>query len=439
MNGKKNKMEKIKIALTGDVLMTHQIPPYESSKCIKDFFKTHDCVIGNLETVIRDDIDGYPEAFPGGGSVFATPNCLKELKEWGFNMFSTANNHSMDYGHGGLLATNRNLDYYGFKHAGTGDNLAKASSACYFETAKGRIALLSVTSSFHDSYLAGPQNQESCGRPGVSPLRHKALYELPSVDFGKLSEIANKSGINSYHDQARKEGYLLDTENLKFGSFEFKEGNKYSLSTSPLQIDLDRTLSAIKEARFNSDVVIVSVHSHQFAQEKNKSPEFLEKFARKCCNEGADVVFCHGPHVIRGVEICSNSAIFYGLGNFIFQHEGMEYLPEEMYNKYGLERNNVSGPSVLFEKRSKGGKIGLMKNKDAWNSFLVSLEISEKTIEIHLLPIVIMQDEICKGFKGMPRLVNNKETLDKLVFLSSEYGTCITICDNLGKIQINRK
>ncbi len=431
-------MEKIKIALTGDVLVTHYPPHYQTLSKIKDFFSSHDCVIGNLETVVRKD-EGFPEAFPGGGSVYCSPDCLEVLKDWGFDMFGTANNHSMDYGHGALLSTIRYLDEYGFKHAGTGANLAKASQACHYETSKGRVALISVTSSFHDSYLAGPQNEELCGRPGVSPLRHKALYELPSEDFNHLSEIASKSGINSYHDQARKEGYLPSCENLKFGSFEFKEGTQYSVTTSPLQEDLERSLKVVKESKANSDIVVVSIHSHQFNGDKSKSAEFVEKFARQCCDEGADVVFCHGPHVIRGIEAYHRSIIFYGMGNFIFQHEGMDYLPEETYHKYGLKRNDVSGLSALFAKRSKNGTVGLNTQKNAWNSFLASLEIDDSEINVQLLPIEIMQDEICKGYIGMPRFADNDDVLVRLNNMSSDYGTHIDIDHNIGKIKIKRK
>lgn len=395
-------------------------------------------MIGNLETVVRKD-EGYPEAFPGGGSVFCTPDCLGVLKDWGFDMFGTANNHAMDYGHGALLSTVRYLDEYGFSHAGTGANLAKASQACHFETSNGRIALISVTSSFHDSYLAGPQNEELCGRPGVSPLRHKALYELPTEDFLRLSEIAAKSGINSYHDQARKEGYLLYSENLKFGSFDFKEGSQYSVTTSPLREDLERSLNVVKESRVDSDIVVVSVHSHQFRGDKSQSAEFVEKFARQCCDEGADIVFCHGPHIIRGIEVYKGSVIFYGMGNFIFQHEGMDYLPEETYRKYGLKRNDVSGLSEFFAKRSKNGTIGLKTQKDAWLSFLASVEIGDDEINVQLLPIEIMQDETCKGYIGMPRLTENDEVLMRLNDLSRDYDTCVDIGHHVGTIRIKRK
>lgn len=432
-------MRKIRIALTGDVLITHNIPPYKGKECIKKLFHKHDCCIGNLETVVRRE-EGYPEAFPGGGYCFCSPKCLGDLKEFGYTMFSTANNHSMDYGHGGILSTIKYLDEYSLPHAGTGKNLAEASKAAHYETMYGRIALINVTSSFHDSYLAGPQNQDVCGRPGVSPLRHNALYTIPTEDFYKLEKIAFCSGINQYHDQARKEGYLAESKNLKFGSLDFISGPNYQACTTPQKDDLKRIVDVVTDSKIDSDIVIVSVHSHQFAVggEKSDSPEFIEEFSRQCCDAGADVVFCHGPHCLRGVEAYNGSLILYGLGNFIFQHEGMDYLPEELYQKYGLRRCDVTGTQALFMRRSKNRTVGLTTSSAAWQSVIVSVEIDAKTIDAKLIPVKLMQEEECKGFKGLPCLSDDKNIIASISKMSERYNTSINMKGEIGEISIKR-
>lgn len=437
-------MEKIKIALTGDVLVTHRIPPYEGRENIAQLFCAHDCCIGNLETVVRRD-EGHPEAFPGGGYCFCTPDCLGDLKAMGYSMFSTGNNHSMDYGHGGLLSTINNLDQYGFPHAGTGRDLGESSRAAHFETRHGRIALLNVTSSFHDSYLAGPQNQDVKGRPGVTPLRHNALYTIPEEDFRHLERIARASGINQYHDKARKEGYLPENKNLKFGTFDFAPGQNYQVDTTPNEQDLRRTVDIIKDTRLASDIVIVSVHSHQFAPgvdgkgTKHDSPQFLERFSRACCDAGADIVFCHGPHCLRGVEKYNGSLILYGLGNFIFQHEGMNYLPEEIYQKYGLRRCDVTGTQELFMRRSRNRTIGLTTSPAAWQSVIASVEIDDAAINAKLIPVQLMQEESCKGFCGLPILSDDTEILASIIKMSEKYNTHLKITGSVGEIKINRQ
>ena len=232
-------MNDITLSLVGDVLISKRLPErhYAGMDSIVELLNRHECRFGNLETTIHN-MEGYPEAYPGGMHAAAKPLCLEDLRRFGFNLFSTANNHSMDYSHGGLLATIKYLDKYGIPYAGTGRNLADASRYATCDCSNGRIALLSVTSSFHDSYAAGPQNQDMQGRPGVSPLRHKAIYELEEKKFDALQEIAKVTGISDYHNQAIKEGFMCPSTNFKFGVYEFKKGERNTVYTYPLQEDL---------------------------------------------------------------------------------------------------------------------------------------------------------------------------------------------------------
>ena len=381
-----------------------------------------DVVLGNLETTVHRK-EGYPEAFPGGSYVMSDPLCLMDLKEMGFNAFNTANNHAMDYGHGGLLATLRNLDELGLPHCGTGCNLSDAALPAYVECAEGRVAFIGVTSSFHDSYAAGPQNQDMQGRPGVNPLRHTAIYELDEINFSDLARIASVSGINSYHDQARREGYLPEEEHFKFGSFNFRKGTENRALTTPNESDLKRTIDTIRDARTHSDVIVVSVHSHQFKDsDKHNTPDFIRIFAQKCIDAGADVVVCHGPHVMRGIETYGGGFIFHGLGNFILQHETMSVVPEEQYWKAGLTRETSTGVGDVINARSKGGKIGLSADADAWCSYFVTLEIDGGEIHPKIHPIRI---DPTKN-NGLPSLAyDDTDIIEKIKSMSEVYGTSL--------------
>lgn len=371
-----NKKESVMtLSLCGDIFISKRLPiqPYSGFEQIQQLLQQHECRFANLETTVHRH-EGYPEAFPGGGYAMADPDCLSDLKRMGFNLFNTANNHAMDYGHNGLLATIKYLTNLELPFAGTGENLAEASKPAFFESSNGRIALLGVTSSFHDSYAAGPQNQEMQGRPGVAPLRHQAVYELDKNNYEALLNISKAIGINSYHNQAIKEGYLLANKNFKFGIYEFKEGVGNRVHTLPDEKDLQRTIDRITDAKLQSDIVIVSVHSHQFANgNKQIPPEFIRIFVHKCVDAGADIVVCHGPHVVRGIEAYHSGLIFYGLGNFIFQHEDVECLPEEFYWKYGKTRETVTGVGEIMSIRSKNGMIGLCTQSDVWRSVVVSI------------------------------------------------------------------
>lgn len=185
---------------------------------------------------------------------------------------------------------------------GSGKNLSEASSPTYFECSNSRIALIGVTSSFHDSYLAGLQNQEMPGRPGA-PLRHEALYERDAKNYEDLKRIAADTGINNYHNQARKEGFLPKSQYLKFATFDFVEGTKNEVRATPMSVDMERTLMSVKEAKLQADIVLVSIHSHQFkGNGKHNTPDFIRIFAHKCIDAWADIIVCHGPHVMRSIE-----------------------------------------------------------------------------------------------------------------------------------------
>ena len=81
-----------------------------------------DVSLGNLETSLIDirRFEGYPEAEDGGCWCIATPPTAKDLKDLGFDMFSRANNHALDWGRAGMRETSGWLDRAGLVHAGSG-------------------------------------------------------------------------------------------------------------------------------------------------------------------------------------------------------------------------------------------------------------------------------------------------------------------------------
>ena len=396
---------------------------------IKALFSEVDVVIGNLEAGVHDLDEGTPALFPGGIHVLTSPYLLKELIYLGLNMVNIANNHAMDFGEGGLLATIRNLKEQNIPFCGAGENLAEASQPCYFEAPNCRIGMLGITSSFHDSYAAGPQSSDMKGRPGVSPLKHRAVYQLPEEDYKALLRISQNMGVNSYHDQARKEGFLPDDGFARFGSFVLERSDAYCCTTSPNEKDLDRTLSNIRQAKNQSDFVIVQVHGHQFKGSKSVSPQFIETFARKCIDEGASIVAITGPHEVRGVERYKDGIILYSLGNFILQEGQTEHLPEEFYWQYNTSRNDCYGSADVLNIRSQNGTKGLDTMPQVWESVIVKFEWSEQTKKVQLIPIKL-HNSSNKALKGLPYLTKDTHIIEVIKKLSEPYNTEITIDSN---------
>ncbi|MFQ9981369.1 MAG: CapA family protein [Finegoldia magna] len=87
----------------------------DSFAAIKDIVVKSDLSIVNLETTIakdESDMSGYPE--------FAThENAIKALKDTGFDVLSTANNHAYDRRLKGIDHTIDTIEKYGLKRTGT--------------------------------------------------------------------------------------------------------------------------------------------------------------------------------------------------------------------------------------------------------------------------------------------------------------------------------
>lgn len=107
---------------------------------------------------------------------------------------------------------------------------------------------------------------------------------------------------------------------------------------------------AIKEAKKESDFVIVSMHSGiEYAEGPNENQI---NFAHAVIDAGADLIIGHHPHVIQLLEKYKGKFIFYSLGNFVFdqpqRQETKEGLTVKIYfTKEGI--NRISPLPVVME------------------------------------------------------------------------------------------
>ena len=84
-------------------------------KDIKNYISEADIAVGNLETTFAGKARGYSN-YP----TFNTPEQLAHnLKDFGIDVVSTANNHCMDKNFSGLVSTLNYLDDAGIAHMGT--------------------------------------------------------------------------------------------------------------------------------------------------------------------------------------------------------------------------------------------------------------------------------------------------------------------------------
>lgn len=129
----------------------------------------------------------------------------------------------------------------------------------------------------------------------------------------KNNLIANS--INYYGEQGAEKSY-----------FTKKIGDK---KVSFIGIDLTSRSNNMEEYyalanKLKSENNFLAVNIHWGFEYDLKQSQKQEEIAHKLIDNGVDLIIGHHPHVIQPVEIYKNKAIFYSLGNFIFDQIGQK-------------------------------------------------------------------------------------------------------------------
>ncbi len=143
----------VKMAVVGDIMVhdyqyneaydpaTGEYDFMHNFQDAKKYFAGNDIVLGNLELTFGGPDRPY-SSFP----CFNTPDSfLDAVKDAGFTILSTANNHSMDTGKDGVIRTLDKLDAYGIEHFGTYRSQEERDTILYKEVNGITFAFLSYT------------------------------------------------------------------------------------------------------------------------------------------------------------------------------------------------------------------------------------------------------------------------------------------------------
>jgi hypothetical protein len=147
-----------------------------------------------------------------------------------------------------------------------------------------------------------------------------------SGDFGEVgkqssSKTLEKAGLY-YAGQVSKPFVIFEKNGIKYGFIAFAPNTGCNnLNDVPAARKMVAHLDSMV------DIVIVSFHGgaegppHQHVLRKtevfySENRGNVYQFAHAVIDAGADVVFGHGPHVTRAVEVYKNKFIAYSLGNF---------------------------------------------------------------------------------------------------------------------------
>lgn len=431
----------MKFAVAGDMLIQRRIPMgYAGMQEIIDWMAPADARYFNLETTIHREGECYGNVFNGGSYLRANPEILEDCKQYGFNMTTWCNNHTLDYAYDGVLKTEENLEKSGLIHAGAGRNLDKAAAPAYLDTVNGRVALIGFTSSvnttFEDTGIAGRQSRRVAGRPGVNQLRFKTVSVVTPEQMKVIKEIASQTHINAALDIGRAEGYRdpVPEGTFDYGRYvHFEEGEYTHKETRCNPKDLARLDKAIFEAKLVSDQILVGVHTHQLdGTSKEDISQFIQEFAHRAIDQGADAVIGHGPHLLRPLEIYKGKPIFYSLGDFVLQNENIPYLPEDYFEGKGLTSDVTL--HELFAKRSKNFTRGLQTDQKAFETVIPRWEVVDgKLVKLELLAVELGFGE-GRAHGGLPRPAKNSAILERYAKMSEPFGTKMVINGNQATV-----
>lgn len=154
-----------------------------------------------------------------------------------------------------------------------------------------------------------------------------ALANNHSSDFGvpgreSTQRVLKEAGIGFAGFENVCESQVIERNGVKYGFASF------SVNNGTLQVtEYDKATQVISDLKKNADIVIVAMHIGAEGVKYNHITRGTEtyvgedrgnpyKFARTVIDAGADVVFGHGPHVVRAVDVYKGKFIAYSLGNF---------------------------------------------------------------------------------------------------------------------------
>lgn len=267
-----NSQRPLRISLLGQSLIKTDIRAigWQHAAQFRKLLRGQDAVFTDLETVISGPLAGQSTR-PANSEVLhvGDPSVIDCLTSLGVNLFATSNNHAWDLNTGGILSTIQALEQRGLSFAGTGRDLAAASSPVLL---KGRstVALVAAASgAIRDGAAA------TITRPGVN--------ELVRGPDGALTPA-----------------------------------------------DVERYLAAIRIAASTGATVIAYLHNHHWEKQKYDTPAWQRALAKASIDAGACTFVAHGVPELQGIEYYKGAPLFHGLSSFIFQSEKADdaYGPE---------------------------------------------------------------------------------------------------------------
>lgn len=190
-------------------------------------------------------------------------------------------------------------------------------------------------------------------------------------DFGNEGRTSTVNTLEALEiacaGQKTKPTCIVNRKGVLYGMIAFAPNN------GTLNIhNLDSVKIMVAELVQQCDIVIVSFHGgaeggghahvprkNEYYMDENRGDVYA--FAHAAIDAGADIVFGHGPHIPRGIELYNDRIIAYSLGNFCtysrFGLGGAAGMAPMLEITADIEGKFLEGRIISFKQEGEGGPI----------------------------------------------------------------------------------
>lgn len=274
----------------------------------------------------------------------AHPDIIESLEYANFNLLNLANNHILDYGGEALNETLETLEEAEIDFVG----------------------------------LHAGESIENSSNRTIRPF----IVEIQNQEFAFLSYLHNYVNVwsqtPSFYQPSELSQYLLEKE-IKF-----------------------------TKENYPNATIIVQIHWRINPQYNLTSDPIQKAYSKKAINYGADIVLCHGPHVMQEIEEYSvtkadsthTGIIFYCIGNYVF-HDSEKLTHRGFLVKIMFDKNQYKQIHLLPIERQDyqyfpAGKEQIIECNSSlflnWSQFETFFKNNEKRISSYsdMFPIFIL-------------------------------------------------
>ena len=212
-------------------------------------------------------------------------------------------------------------------------------------------------------FHANPGVQDALAKAGIKivslannhTMNYGAKGMLDTVSY--LDSVGIKHAGGGKDDVAAGAPVYFDIKGIKFAFLAYNDTDVIpdNYAAGPNHpgnniMDIPKMQAAVKAAKQNADIVIVSMHSGT----EYKAPNQHQKdFAHAAIDAGAEMVIGHHPHVLQPIEKYNGHYIMYSLGNFVFDQmfsteTRQSVLTKTYFNKQGLTRIEFT-PLMIYD------------------------------------------------------------------------------------------